>query len=770
MTQRSTRLACVLIALVQSAGLPAQEQAPSAPGMRVKLDGIMAQLAESAEHTTMGGRMGYAGGGLPDVINLCRAVHMLGLLPAAERYKVLKQWMLPSAPGALSRYAMCFAPTEAPPEVFFPDGGVAVDTGGASHGRETALARDGVIHFSELIVSAAAECGKLEELAVAAAEACKDSPMGNTLSVLVSLALQRGSQLPPQAAEYVETLRQNAQAGRQSQLEAWPTYLIARAWLQDDRFAPQGEALADLLAAQVSGSDQRSFVSHLHRDLASYRVRQCGGALVPGADPGLALWHPGGYYFTSGNQAGTWPGWWVERDGMIVHLTGPEVSPLYFACPLAGRFELSVDAYCGQADEAAIQYGGAVFEPMARGGKARVLTIGERESQELANPPLVVGAFNRLAIRVSPEKTSYLCNGAVVWEDVRAGSTTPWLALLGRCTRRTAWCNLRLTGDLQIPREVKLVEDDRMDGWMSPLYRENLARQMRPLTTGAQSTGALAPPKQNYVWYAADSVLHGPCTKSTNPNLAVQSWLAYHRPLQSGDTVSYEFFYEQGEKMVHPALGRTALLLEPDGVRLHWITDIPHVSLGGLSPDNAVMIPEAQRGPRPLPLKAGQWNTLVVRMAEQSVTCILNGTEIYEHAVAPAGHRLFGFFRYKNRTAAELRNVVLRGTWPTSLSADQLAHPAARGSSPETRESRLGREALVDDAWFRRLEAMRDNRVPSSPRVGTARPSSTQPIAFHPEDEIDGAVEVQGVPAARGSRCLDPVEVDHLKRVVVGAP
>jgi hypothetical protein len=241
-----------------------------------------------------------------------------------------------------------------------------------------------------------------------------------------------------------------------------------------------------------------------------------------------------------------------------------------------------------------------------------------------------------------------------------------------------------------------------MEGWMSPLYRENVPRQLRPVDPGARDVAATASATQGYVWYATDGVLYGSSTQSSNHKLAIQSWLAYHRPLRSGDTLSYEFFYQPDEKMVYPSLGRMALQLEPDNVRLHWITEVPHVPLGSLSTDNAVAIIEAQRGPRPLPLKAGQWNTMTVHMTDDAATFLLNGTEVYEHHLAPTDSRMFGLFRYKNRTAAEVRNIVLTGNWPASLTAEQLSHPAARSDVAESAESLRARAALVDDSWLGR--------------------------------------------------------------------
>ncbi len=90
---------------------------------------------------------------------------------------------------------------------------------------------------------------------------------------------------------------------------------------------------------------------------------------------------------------------------------------------------------------------------------------------------------------------------------------------------------------------------------------------------------------------------------------ADQSRLYYHRPLADGDVVTYEFLYEPGQVMVHPSLDRLAFLLEPEGVRLHWMTAGSN-DLSGLPADNAIDEPASRRGPARLPLKPGGWNTV----------------------------------------------------------------------------------------------------------------------------------------------------------------
>jgi len=150
----------------------------------------------------------------------------------------------------------------------------------------------------------------------------------------------------------------------------------------------------------------------------------------------------------------------------------------------------------------------------------------------------------------------------------------------------------------------------------------------------------------------------------------VQSWLAYHRPLGEGETVSYEFFYEPGRSAVHPAVDRVAFLIEPEGVRLHWITDDRREPAGGLPADNGLLLAEAQRGPRPLPLEPGQWNAMQVSLTGGAVILRVGGVEICRYVLEPANRRLFGLFHDRGRTTARVRNVVLRGDWPASLPAE----------------------------------------------------------------------------------------------------
>ena len=67
-----------------------------------------------------------------------------------------------------------------------------------------------------------------------------------------------------------------------------------------------------------------------------------------------------------------------------------------------------------------------------------------------------------------------------------------------------------------------------------------------------------------------------------------------------GETLTYEFNYTPDETLVHPAVGRLAFLLNPSGVRTHWITDGEH-EWTGIEVDNAIIEPAFRRAAALLP-------------------------------------------------------------------------------------------------------------------------------------------------------------------------
>jgi hypothetical protein len=148
--------------------------------------------------------------------------------------------------------------------------------------------------------------------------------------------------------------------------------------------------------------------------------------------------------------------------------------------------------------------------------------------------------------------------------------------------------------------------------------------------------------------------------------------LRYHRPLLEDGQLEYEFFYEPNKTMVHPALDRLVFVLDPAGVKIHWLTDAQY-DRTGLAPDNLSEEPANRRGPTALPLKPGDFNRLQLTLAGDRVTLVLNGVEVYQRKLEPANQRFFGLFHYADQTDVRVRRVLLRGNWSGPLPApDQL--------------------------------------------------------------------------------------------------
>jgi hypothetical protein len=178
------------------------------------------------------------------------------------------------------------------------------------------------------------------------------------------------------------------------------------------------------------------------------------------------------------------------------------------------------------------------------------------------------------------------------------------------------------------------------------------------------------------VWNVADGVIGSPAVEAATAETVMQSQLTYVRPLLNGETLSYEFFYEAGKSEVHPTLGRMAFLIEPGGVRMHWLTDVGN-EWTGLAADNAIIEPLNRRGPRTLPLKDGDWNRLTLKMNEDKASLDLNGEQIYERTAGDFSNHHFGLYHDRANSSVQVRNVLLSGEWPEKLTPEQMQKLAA---------------------------------------------------------------------------------------------
>jgi tetratricopeptide (TPR) repeat protein len=634
-------------------------------------------------------------------------LRLLCARPLTERYEMLKAWTMPTDRRRSVRLLATALPIDTPPSAF-----------GVTRVEPTS---SGLASTAGLLIDAASRLGKLDELA-AELERADGQKVENAaaLRVLVEVARGRAAPVEPAAQGLRDELARrwpkdpsgpNPMGGAvpPKPIE-WSDILVAEASLHHDALRPHGRAMLQAIL------DQARKTQNWNVQALASRLLAAGESAGPGREksPELALWHPSSFSGAWAHAAGA-PDWWTAQDGLVTHLAGSEEDFLDFACPLAGTFEFSVDAYSGPWAEAQVAYGGLTFEDS--GASLNVVTIGRHEQQAKTNPAFRPGAFNRWTLRVEPGRVQLLINGHLVHDDPDPSPANPWLSLFTKRERPTAWRSPTLTGSPTIHSEVRLSHAERLEGWVAGYYNESMPARRVWVSAAARSssaTGRASAAKlrkvmanagqrpEDFDWSSQDGVIVGRRIEDGSASdEATQSWLYHQRPLHDGETLACELFYEPGETQVALTLGRLAFLVEPGGVRLHWLTDGPDNDWTGLPPDNLADEPASRRGTGPLPLKPGEWNALTLSLEGGTAILTLNGVEVLRRPVEPDNNRHFGFFHFKDRASVRVRNVVLKGNWPKMLTAVLLANLLApREDGAADVADRRVCSALIGEKFF----------------------------------------------------------------------
>jgi Domain of unknown function (DUF1583_N)/Protein of unknown function (DUF1581) len=234
-----------------------------------------------------------------------------------------------------------------------------------------------------------------------------------------------------------------------------------------------------------------------------------------------------------------------------------------------------------------------------------------------------------------------------VHESPLPAECDPWLTLFCYAQLTGGARKVKISGNPVIPERLNFTALPDLTGWLADYY-------------GDTSTG------ESPDWDKRGDEIVGRVL-SDIAGAKQQSVLRYNRPMLEDGEISYEFYYDPGKAMAYPALDRLTFLLEPDGVKVHWMTDAQY-DRSGLTPDNAIVEPENRRGTS-LPLKPAAWNRVSLNLAGDRVTLRLNETEIYVRALESTNQRIFGFFHYIDETEARIRNITYSGQWPRKLPA-----------------------------------------------------------------------------------------------------
>ena len=623
----------------------------------------------------------------------------LNELTAEDRYEALFDFSFPESRPNHLRIVTEFVPMDSPPPAFAE---VDSETGAAGLRLPAGGVGGDLFSTSLLLIESAREVDRIDEVLVRLGElAANDVEFAADLLLLVNLMEGRTQGIAQRITELVDEVRQAA--AQEENRPPYPmfTHLFASQTGQHRSFALATSRIFTQLISftrKIYNDPLRSHARWAHASTVRNRFGGASADLLLTSAP--EFWNPAGYETAAEHSEGTVPNIWFAQNGMLNHVCGPHDANLFFRFPITGDFEFSVNGQDGTHAEGNISYGGVSVEVHGWGNVTKVFSDGRmRESERHRMPFLRSGSFNRQTVAVRDGVTTFYANGYRIYHDETGYN--PWLALHADWGRNPVFTDLKLTGNPIIPREVELIGDEQLRGWIAGFYGESQPNPLQNVQTASgepvitdEVESALAAGGE-WDWGSRDGALHGRRISSSAAE-SVQSRIYYHRPMQNGDVINYEFFYEPGKVEVFPAIGRVAFLLEPDGVSLHWMTD-GDMDATGLAADNRVVIVEEQVGPRPLPLQSGEWNQARVELRDGFVRVSLNGEPVYQHALDLNNDRLFGFFHYKDQTESRVRNGVLTGDWPAEIPAELMADVTSSQQSGRSNSDGRALGALISE-------------------------------------------------------------------------
>lgn len=350
---------------------------------------------------------------------------------------------------------------------------------------------------------------------------------------------------------------------------------------------------------------------------------------------------------------------WKMVRGQATHLSGHDHDYLCYASPLPGNVSVEADLSTFSFREIQLGYGaiwaGCVYDlKRCNHGTFRY------DNDFLPIDPPLSEMFDSMRVRlnVQDQTRSTFVNGRPIFQSKHPPGSDPWLTIHSGWPANGTVKNLRITGDPLIPDQLELLTTSDLIDWL-PYFDESVGSAVDDWHLSPRTTPSVNGVEQ----------FGGELKGQHRPDLSgtyAERLLRYHRPVAEDGTIDYEFFYEPGRILVHPALDRLCFFLNPDRVGIHWITD-GRFDNTEFAPGNLVVDSPVVLGPNPLPLKANEWNSLSLTIRGDMVNVELNGKHVYSRVLEATNLRTFGFFHYADQTEARVRNVRWRGDWPRNL-------------------------------------------------------------------------------------------------------
>lgn len=585
-------------------------------------------------------------------------------LPPDQAYELLRGWVLPSPERDVFRLYCQRNPTT---------GG-----GATANGLTSDLLQCPAIE----LVAVAERCGKLAELKQSITEVNAEQPIVERGKwAMASLAAIQSGELDvaEQSMRKLFALLESGLPKTLSRGDRAPEFVVIAQAMQKPelQFAAADLALRlrDLERDEKTSSGSAAWRTEIE-GLAGDTERCLARWDVNSASPAQSLtqWTAVPYWKPDLRGKGYRPSDWRIVRGAAQHVPAETWSQLFFQSPVLGKFEIHAELALHGWREQVIAYGMHAAEPRYDYKAKRISKVmhGSQEIEgELNLPhPDWIGNWR---IVVDGSKVTTFVNDTLLHEETLAPRPDPWVVLqsfspglAGRVR------DLRVVGNPEIPAEINLLETAGSAGWRADMYRESFS-----VNAGDDD----AP------WKRVGGEILGQLN-TTDAATPRESLLMYQRPFLEDGVLEFESFFVPDELVAHPTLGRSAILVRPDGVKLHLLTDAEWESTG-LAPGNESSLDGAASA---VALKANDWNHYRLAVTGDVAALSVNGVEVARLNISePKSERTFGLFRYADRDKCRVRNIVYRGDWPKQFPAvedQQLAVPSAGALARSARQGK----------------------------------------------------------------------------------
>ncbi|HEY2253711.1 MAG TPA: DUF1583 domain-containing protein, partial [Planctomycetaceae bacterium] len=572
-------------------------------------------------------------------------------MPLRERFEFLSRWVLPGPDHAGFRLTGDFTQTR-PPPVSLEPGTAEPELGG----RIVSPVYDWLDSAREL--GRLQECRQRVEAATVDVNDLDPEVRATGLSdraqaaLLMLLSIEQGdaAAIAADFERLYALLKVQVPIGIEDQ---WPETLVADRGLSKQANLPGVQECIGYLYAQRALQWRPKDIGVWHTHIAALRGRllRLNSTASDSGDTEFKEWIP----VVAARSATCGEGFpnpdWQRRGSQVFKRAGHDEDYLLYRQPLTGNFEVECDLIEPGNYPTQVLMGGTFTGLCYDLKRLDVGTIrGVTPLITLDKPPTQQGSWVRCRGVVRDGKRTVFLNSHLVQSEALPEHVDPWVAVRGWGRFHSRFQNFRITGHPTVMETVPLSGSKDLAGWSS--YDDE----------------AVAAAKGSWK-HLDDPQSSGIIVGHSNPELVgnhFESLLRYLRPLVEDGTIDYEFFYKPGVHEAHPALDRLALLLDPSGVREHWITDHRY-ERSDLTPDNSFERPQNRRGKGELPLKADDWNRVRLTLRGATLTLNLNGQLVYERELEPTNLRTFGLFHYVGKSEVRARKVVMRGAWSKSL-------------------------------------------------------------------------------------------------------